>query len=245
VNETKLLVEQHMRNYQERFQEPYPVLWPRDCALASKMLKTQPFAKLTQWNREFIWSDDKQISEGGYSFPQFSYHLSRIITRSSASKTVKLLKGVYYDSEQTRTPIRDAVAFLAVNFQKMDMEAPTTRSYERALKDLANEPEILQQAVELLIDEAANGRPFYPIPKPADLKGACAKVIEVKRLKAFCDAAGVCDHSPKFFEEIEREDGSTVLQRCSHWKIGRAEMEKIAKPLSLPLSPYASVIKEM
>jgi hypothetical protein len=240
-----MLVEQHMRNYQERFTEPYTVVWGRDGELSKRLLKTHPYAKLAQWNREFIWSDDKQISEGGYSFPQFSYHLSRIITRSSASKTVKLLRGVYYDAEQTRTPIRDAVAFLAVNFQKMDMEAPTTRSYERALKDLAEEPAILQQAVELLIDEAANGRQFYPIPKPADLKGACAKVIEVKRLKAFCDAAGVCDHSPKFFEEIEREDGSTVLQRCSHWKIGRAEMEKIAKPLSLPLSPYASVIKEM
>jgi hypothetical protein len=240
-----MLVQQHIANYLERFGEPYPVLWPRDMSLSAKMLKTQPYAKLAQWNREFIQSDDKQISEGGYSFPQFSYHLSRIITRSSASKTVKLLRGVYYDAEQTRTPIRDAVAFLAVNFQKMDMEAPTTRSYERALKDLAEQPAILQQAVELLIDEAANGRQFYPIPKPADLKGACAKVIEVLRLKAFVDAAGVCDHQPKFFEEITRADGSTELKRCSHWRIGKAEMEKIAKPLELPAPRFESNIKEM
>jgi hypothetical protein len=240
-----MLVDLYGKLYLDRFQEPATILWPRDMGIAKKLLGIHPFAKLAQWVREFIESDDKQITEGGRTFPQFQYHLSRIITRSSTSRTVKLLKGIYYDAEQTRTPIRDAVAFLAVNFQKMDMEAPTTRSYERALKDMAAEPEILQKAVELLIDEAANGRQFYPIPKPADLKGACAKVIEVLRLKAFCDAAGVCDHSPRFFEEITREDGSTELRRCSHWKIGKQAMEQIAKPLSLPAPRFESVIKEM
>jgi hypothetical protein len=127
----------------------------------------------------------------------------------------------------------------------MDIEAPQTRSYERTLEELKDQPEILMRAVELLIDEHAAGRQFYPHPKASDLKGACAKVIEVLRLRAFCDAAGVCDHSPKFFEEITREDGSTELRRCSHWKIGKQAMEQIAKPLSLPAPQFASVIKEM
>lgn len=230
--ETKMLVELHMRNYQERFREAYPVMWARDMALSAKVLKTNPLAKHAQWNREFIQSDDKQIAAGGYSFPQYVYHLPRIITASINNKTVRMLRGVYGETGQ-RTPIKDALALLAVSF-RADMEMPQTRSYERALKDLHDQPEILIQAVELLIDEAANGRQFYPVPKPSDLKGACAKVIEMLRLKAFCDAASICDHQPKFFEEIERADGSTYLQRCSHWKVGKAAMDSVAKPLALP-----------
>jgi hypothetical protein len=231
VNETKMLVELYAKHYQERFDEPATVLWPRDLGISAKLLKIHPFAKLAQWCREFIWSDDKQIAEGGRTFPQFQYHLSRIITASSASKSIKLLKGIYYDEQ--RTPIRDALALLSVSF-RADMEPPQTRSYERALMAVKDRPELLQKAAELLIDEAANGRQFYPVPKPSDLKGACAKVIEVQRLKAFADAACVCDHQPKFFEEITRGDGSTYLQRCSHWKIGKAAMDAIGQPLALP-----------
>lgn len=230
-----MLIQLHATHYQERFHEPYLIQWARDMKIAGQLLKGYVYAKLAQWNREFFESDDKMIVEGGRSFPQFSYHLSKIITASngSNSKTVKMLKGIYYDAEQTRTPIRDALALLSVTF-RADMEAPQTRSYERALADVKDQPEILQKAAELLIDEAANGRQFYPVPKPADLKGACAKVIEVMRLKAFSEAAEACDHSPRFFEEITREDGSTELRRCSHWKIGKASMDAIAKPLTLP-----------
>jgi hypothetical protein len=231
-----MLVELHARNYLERFGEPYSIVWGRDMKLASDTLKTHPFAKHAQWNREFIWSDDRQISEGGYSFPQYVYHLGKIITRSASSRTVKLLKGIYYDPAQTRTPIRDAVALLAVNFGKMDMEPPQTRSYERTLNELKDAPEILMKAVELLIDEHAAGRQFYPVPKPSDLKGACAKVIEVLRLREFVAAIELCDHEQKGWEELTREDGSTVLQRCSHWRMGKTRMEAIAKPLALPAS---------
>ena len=233
VNETKMLVELYGREYLARFEEPATILWPRDMGISAKLLKIHPFAKLSQWCREFVWSDDKQIAEGGRSFPQFQYHLSRIITASSHSKTVKLLKGIYYDAEQTRTPIRDALALLSVSF-RADMEAPQTRSYERALLPLKDQAGVLQRAVELLIDEAANGRQFYPVPKPADVKGACAKVIEVMRLKAFAEAGEACDHQPKYFEELKREDGSTEFVRCSHWKIGKAAMEAIGQPLALP-----------
>lgn len=234
VNETKMLVELYGKHYQERFSEPATIAWPRDMAVSAKLLKIHPFAKLSQWVREFIWSDDKQIADGGRTFPQFQYHLSRIITASTNSRTVKLLKGIYYDPEQTRTPIRDAVSFLAVSFNKMDMEPPQTRSYERALADLKERPDILQQAVQLLIDEAANGRQFYPLPKPSDVKGACAKVIEVLRLKAFALAIEQCDHRPKGFEELTREDGTTEFVRCSHWKMAMASMTAVGAPLLLP-----------
>lgn len=234
TSETKMLVELYGRHYLERFREPATILWPRDMGVSAKLLKIHPFAKLAQWVREFIWSDDKQIAEGGRSFPQFQYHLSRIITASSHSRTVKLLKGIYYDAEQTRSPIRDCVALLSVNF-RADMEAPQTRSYERALRELAEQPEILMQAAELLIDEAANGRQFYPVPKPSDVKGACAKVIEVLRLEAFTKGTTGCTH-PRYLEEITREDGSTVLQRCSCWKRGKQAMEAVAQPLALPES---------
>lgn len=230
-----MLVDTYGTHYQEKFHEAAPILWPRDMAIAAKLLKQYVFAKLSEWVRAFIWSEDRQIVEGGKTFPQFQYHLSKIITASHQghSKTVKLLKGIYYDEQ--RTPVRDAVAFLAVSFNKMDMEPPQTRSYERALVELADRGDLLQKAVELLIDEAANGRQFYPMPKPSDLKGACAKVIEVMRLKAFADAAHVCDHQPRFFEEVTREDGSTELRRCSHYRAGKLAMEAVKK-LALPAS---------
>lgn len=231
-----MLVELYDSQYQERFHEKATILWPRDMAISKKLLEIHAFAKLSQWVREFVWSDDRQIAEGGRSFPQFQYHLSRIITASTSNKTVKLLKGIYYDPAQTRTPIRDAVALLAVNFGKMDMEPPQTRSYERTLNELKDAPEILMKAVELLIDEHAAGRQFYPVPKPSDLKGACAKVIEVLRLREFVAAIELCDHEQKGWEELTREDGSTVLQRCSHWRMGKTRMEAIAKPLALPAS---------
>lgn len=229
-----MLIDLYAKHYLDRFHEPATVLWPRDMGVSAKLLKIHPFAKLSQWVREFVWSDDKQIADGGRSFPQFQYHLSRIITASTNSRSLNLLKGVFYDGQ--RTPIRDAVALLATNFQKMDLERPQTRSYERTLDELKDQPEILMKAVELLIDEHANGRQFYPIPKPSDVKGACAKVIEMMRLKAFALAIEQCDHQPKGMEEITREDGSTVLQRCSHWKIGHARMDEVAKKLSLPAS---------
>lgn len=234
TSETKLLVELHLRNYQERFTDACPVDWARDMALSSKLLKQYVFAKLAQWNREFIWSDDKQIADGGRTFAQFKYHLSKIITASQSknNKTVKMLKGIYGD-DGIRSPIRDAVALLAVSF-RADMEMPQTRSYERALGDLKDQPEILLKAAELLIDEAANGRQFYPIPKPADLKGACQKVIEMLRLKAFAEVVELCDHEPRYFEELTRPDGSTELGRCSHWKMAKQAMEQVAKPLALP-----------
>lgn len=232
-----MLVETYGKHYQERFHEDAPISWPRDMAISAKLLKQYVFMKLAQWVREFIYSDDKYIVEGGKSFPQFQYHLSRIITAShqSSPKTVRLLKGVYYDADETRTPIRDCVAFLAVSFGKMDIEAPQTRSYERTLADVGDQADVLMKAAELLIDEHANGRQFYPMPKPSDLKGACAKVIELLRLKAFHDASIGCDH-PRYMEELTREDGSTILQRCSCWKRGKQAMDAVAKPLSLPPS---------
>lgn len=240
-SETKMLVELYAKHYQDRFQEEATILWPRDMAISAKLLKIHPFAKLSQWLREFVWSEDKQIVDGGKSFPQFQYHLSRIVTASASSRTVKLLKGIYYDAEQTRTPVRDCVAFLAVSFNKLDMEAPQTRSYERALAPVKDQPEILQKAAELLIDESANGRQFYPLPKPSEVKGACAKVIEMMRLKAFAEVIERCDHQPKGFEELTREDGSTTFGRCSHWKMATTAMDAVGYPLLLPARSHEDV----
>lgn len=236
TSETKMLVETYGRHYQERFSEPATILWPRDMAVAAKLLKIHVYSKLAEWVRAFIWSDDKQIAEGGRSFPQFQYHLSKIITASTSgnSRTVRLLKGIYYDAEQTRTPVRDALAFLAVSFNKLDIEAPQTRSYERALVDVQEQPALLQKAAELLIDEAANGRQFYPMPKPSDVKGACAKVVEAMRLKAFAEVSLLCDHQPKHYEELTRPDGSTQFVRCSHWKAAHAAMEAVGQRIALP-----------
>jgi hypothetical protein len=228
VNETKMLVDHYGKLYLERFHEPATILWPREMGISSKLLKIHPFAKLMQWVREFIDSDDKQIAEGGRSFPQFQYHLSRIITRSSASKTVKMLKGIYGETGE-RSPIKDAVALLSVSF-RADMELPQTRSYERALKELADQPEILQQAVERLIDEAANGRQFYPLPKPSDLKGACAKVMAEKRRAAAALHLEQCEHSSNFIYNPEtRRD-----ERCPCWKRAQQAMADVGQAIALP-----------
>lgn len=131
----------------------------------------------------------------------------------------------------TASPVKDMLALFVATFGG-EVDTWQVRAYERALKDQPRD--VLLAAADLLIDEAAGGRKFYPMPTAPDVKGACAKVIEVWRLRAFLQAASVCDHAPKYWEEI---DGK--FQRCSHWKLGRMAMEQVGQPLALPAAEEA------
>lgn len=233
-SDAKALVEMHSKLYAEQFGEPPDVSWPRDMKIATGLLALYPFAKLAEWLRAFFASTDDFIRNSGYTFPQFKFNLSKLITEQAAhisQKSWRTVTGIFGHPPE-RTPIRDAVYFLSTSF-RTEIDMPQTRSYERALAELKDKPEILLEAAELLVNEAANGRQFYPIPKPSDLKGACAKVIEGMRVKAFQEGAVGCTHS-SYLEELTRPDGTTYFQRCSCYQRGKLLSDAVAKPFALP-----------
>lgn len=231
-----MLIETYGKMYFAAFHENADINYPRDMALAKDLLKKYSFATLAQYLRAFFDSTDEFIRKTGYTFPMFKQNISKLITDAASvehlsKKSIYSMVGIY-GKPAIPTPIRDALAFLAVEF-RAEVDTPQTRTFERTLKELAEQKPILMLGAQLLVDEAANGRQFYPIPKAHDLKGACQKVIEKLRLEAFNKGVTGCDH-PHYLEEITREDGSTVLQRCSCYKRGKLAMEAIAKPLALP-----------
>lgn len=236
VSETKLLVETYDRMYQAQFGNPADINWPRDMKIAKELLGKYSFASLTQWLRAYFASTDDFIRNGGFTFPQFKFNLSKLITASSQGETVSRksllsMQGIF-GNPPVRTPIRDALAFLAVGF-RTEIDAPQRRAFERTLDELKDQPVILLKAAQILVDEAANGRQFYPIPMAHDLKGACAKVIDVLRAEAFVKGTTGCTHH-RYLEEFTRPDGTTYFDRCSCYRRGKLAMDAVAKPLGLP-----------
>lgn len=128
--------------------------------------------------------------------------------------------------------VQDMLALFVSTFNG-EIDTWQKRAYVRAIGDVSRE--VILEAADLLINEAAGGRKFYPMPTAPDVKGACAKVIEVKRAAAWLAAMKHCEHSGHW-EEI---DGK--LTRCSCWKRGRLAMDAVAKQLSLPPSANEEV----
>lgn len=121
--------------------------------------------------------------------------------------------------------VQDMLALFVSTFNG-EIDTWQKRAYVRAIGDVPRE--VVLEAADLLINEAAGGRKFYPMPTAPDVKGACAKVIEVKRTAAWVAAIKHCEHSGHW-EEI---DGK--LRRCSCWKRGQLAMDAASKPLTLP-----------
>ena len=232
-------VQQLLKTYDEMYHgalgESAPIVWGRDGKLAKELLATYPYAKLAKWLRDFFASTDRFIREGGFTFPSFHYNLGKLIAAEShvqaSEKSLRSMAGIF-GTPPVRTPIRDALAFLAVEF-RTEVDSPQRRSYERVLDDVKDLPDVLMEGAQLLVNQAAAGRKFYPMPMAHDWKAACAKVIEVMRMKAWIDATKHCDH-PRYFEELTAEDGTSRLERCSCWKRGKLAMDATCKPLALP-----------
>jgi hypothetical protein len=235
-SETKLLVETYAKMYKEAFFEDPPIEWPRDMKIAKDLLGKYSFAALAQWLRAFFVSTDDFIRTSGYTLPQFRFNLSKLIaasaqTESVSKKSLASMAGIF-GTPAVRTPIRDAVAFLAVEF-RTEVDAPQRRAFERTLAELAKQPEILLAGAERLVNEAAKGRQFYPMPLAHDLKGACAKIIAAKHAEAARLHLADCDHSSHYIEEPDRA-GILRAKRCPCWVRYETAKQLIGQPLSLP-----------
>ena len=236
MSDVQRLLKVYSDMYLAAFNEAPPIEWARDGKIAKDLLARYSFASLTQYLRSFVTTKDEFIKSGGLTIPQFRFHLSRLIVSASdvesvGNKSLASMRGIY-GNPPVRTPIRDAVAFLSVEF-RTEVDSPQRRAFERTLDELKEQPAILMQGAQVLVDEASMGRKFYPIPMAHDLKGACQKVIEQLRVEAFTRGTVGCTH-PHYLEEITREDGTTILQRCSCYKRGELAREAVAKPLTLP-----------
>ena len=127
------------------------------------------------------------------------------------------------------TPIRKGLEFLCQTFGA-EIDPWERRAYERTLKDVPDS--VLVEAAQLLVDEAAGGRKFYPMPKAPDWKGACAKVISARRRKAFELNLGQCPH-PHQLEAFIDGAGVERMRKCACWDVAKKAQEAIGQPLAL------------
>ena len=130
----------------------------------------------------------------------------------------------------TSTPIQAALAYLCATF-RAEVDSWQVRAYQRALKDL--DRETIMAAAEHLIDQAAAGRKFYPMPTAPEFKEACAGVIDRKRKAAFALGTSGCDH-PGYMEEYQDDKGVWWTRRCACYQRGKQLMEAAGQPLALP-----------
>jgi len=131
---------------------------------------------------------------------------------------------------EINTPIRQGLEFLCQTFG-YEMDAWERAAYERTLKDIS--ADILAEAAQMLVDEAAAGRKFYPLPKAPDWKAAAAKVLNNRRKAAQLEQLKNCQHLTGHWREVI-VNGVTRMARCECWEAGKAAADRIGAPLELP-----------
>ena len=130
----------------------------------------------------------------------------------------------------TNHPISNALAYLVATF-RAEVDSWQVRAYQRALTDI--DAETVMAAAERLIDQAAAGRKFYPLPTAPEWKQACSEVIATKRKAAFALMTASCEH-PSFMESYQDEHGAHWTRRCDCYQQGIKAMEAAGQPLALP-----------
>lgn len=142
-----------------------------------------------------------------------------------ATKTGKIGLG----AKAINTPLLQGLEFLCQTFGA-EIDAWERKAYERTLKDI--DGGVIAEAAQLLVDEAAAGRKFYPIPKAPDWKAACVKVIQHRR-KAIAENQPPCElcHGSRW------KDTENGLVRCDCHVNLMAAMDAVGKLLELPAAP--------
>ena len=120
---------------------------------------------------------------------------------------------------------RDVIARMVFSFNG-EMDSPKRKSYARMLDPIP--VDVIESALDRLINENAAGRKFFPMPTPADLKAACAKVVAERRKAAAALHLESCDHSSHWIEIDGR------LRRCPCWTRAQAAMAAIGQAIALP-----------
>lgn len=123
-------------------------------------------------------------------------------------------------------PVNDLLALLCSTF-RCEIDSYQKRAYVRALDGVP--AGVLLAAGDLLVNESAGGRKFYPMPTAPDVKGACAKVITKRQQEARKLHLADCTHSSQWVYNPEtRQD-----ERCPCWKRLQNALQAIGT-LALP-----------
>ena len=128
------------------------------------------------------------------------------------------------------SPVQAGLAYLVSTF-RAEVDSWQVRAYTKALAGI--DAETVMAAAEHLIDQAAAGRKFYPLPTAPEWKQACAVIIDSKRQAAFRLGLGGCDH-PSFMESYQDENGVEWTRRCQCYLRGKQLMAAAGQPLALP-----------
>jgi len=126
--------------------------------------------------------------------------------------------------------IGNGLAYLCATF-RAEVDSWQVRAYRRALAEIP--ADIIMDAAEHLIDQATNGRKFFPLPQAPQWKEACATVIKARRQDAFKLGTSGCDH-PSFMESYQDENGVEWTRRCQCYLRGKQLMAAAGQPLALP-----------
>ena len=128
------------------------------------------------------------------------------------------------------TPVQAGLAYLVSTF-RAEVDSWQVRAYTKALAGI--DAETVMAAAEHLIDQAAAGRKFYPLPTAPEWKEACASVIKTRRQDAFKLGTSGCDH-PSFMESYKDDAGVEWTRRCQCYQRGKQLQAAAGKPLALP-----------
>lgn len=131
-----------------------------------------------------------------------------------------------------------SLALLLGSTFRVEIDALQLRAYNRALADIADD--VLLEAGDRLVVEAASGRRFYPVPTAADVKRHAAAIIAERRKHAAARALADCQHDSGW-ETFTDEDGFERVKRCDCWRASRAAMARIGQPIALPASTSEEV----
>lgn len=128
------------------------------------------------------------------------------------------------------SPVQAGLAYLVSTF-RAEVDSWQVRAYTKALAGI--DAETVMAAAESLIDQAAAGRKFFPLPTAPEWKAACAAVIKTKRQDAFRLGTAGCDH-PSFMESYQDDQGLQWTRRCACYERGKQWMAAAGQPLALP-----------
>ena len=128
------------------------------------------------------------------------------------------------------SPVQAGLAYLVSTF-RAEVDSWQVRAYTKALAGI--DAETVMAAAESLIDQAAAGRKFFPLPTAPEWKAACAAVIKTKRQDAFKLGTTGCDH-PSFMESYKDDAGVEWTRRCACYQRGKQLMAAAGQPLALP-----------
>jgi hypothetical protein len=127
--------------------------------------------------------------------------------------------------------LKAGLALLATTF-RAELDSPQVRTYQRALKGY--DGDVVLAAADALIQQAAQGRTFYPLPTPPDWVGACEAVVADRRRRVVRAHLEHCDHAGHWLDEGGR------VRRCPCWETamqaGKAlgAAREAVQPVALP-----------